>query len=287
MARIVLIPKNMKAVANMTRHRAEAWATTSRWLRNEPPAPMPPADMRRVESEMNRLGERLRQLVVEQTEAERELRRRAELAERFYAGLRRQDLPVPNSAFWKPRTLKVPLFVGTLRVGDRGPMITQLQKRLRAAGLDPGPLDGIYGSKTRSAVMVIQKRLGLNATGVIDPATAAALGLLGRPELKGGDPRSNRQLGRQMMLEAGWGPDQWPALDSLWTRESNWKQLADNPSSDAYGIPQSLPGSKMASAGADWRTNPRTQIKWGLGYIRGRYGSPKNAWAHSQRVGWY
>jgi hypothetical protein len=80
---------------------------------------------------------------------------------------------------------------------------------------------------------------------------------------------------------------QYRCLVLLWTRESGWNHLADNPSSDAYGIPQSLPGSKMASAGADWRTNPATQIRWGLGYIRASYGTPCGAWAHSQTVGWY
>jgi hypothetical protein len=80
---------------------------------------------------------------------------------------------------------------------------------------------------------------------------------------------------------------QYRCLEQLWTRESGWNHLADNPSSDAYGIPQSLPGSKMASAGADWRTNPATQIRWGLDYIRASYGTPCGAWAHSQAVGWY
>ena len=65
-------------------------------------------------------------------------------------------------------------------------------------------------------------------------------------------------------------------------RESGWNVYADNPSSSAYGIPQALPGSKMASAGADWATNPVTQIRWGLGYIQDRYGSPCGAWGHSQ-----
>lgn len=97
----------------------------------------------------------------------------------------------------------------------------------------------------------------------------------------------NRALGRQLMLAAGFGPEQWPALEALWTRESGWNHLAANPSSGAYGIPQSLPGSKMAAAGADWATNPATQIRWGLGYIRDRYGTPAAALAHSDRVGWY
>jgi hypothetical protein len=70
-------------------------------------------------------------------------------------------------------------------------------------------------------------------------------------------------------------------------KESGWNHTAMNPSSGAYGIPQSLPGTKMATAGADWQTNPATQISWGLGYISGRYGSPCNAWAHSQAVNWY
>ena len=85
----------------------------------------------------------------------------------------------------------------------------------------------------------------------------------------------------------GWGDDQWGCLDSLWQKESGWNHRAMNPSSGAYGIPQSLPGSKMATAGADWQTNPATQIRWGLGYIQGRYGSPCNAWAHSQANNWY
>lgn len=81
--------------------------------------------------------------------------------------------------------------------------------------------------------------------------------------------------------------EQLKCLVKLWNKESQWNYKADNPSSSAYGIPQSLPGSKMASAGADWATNPRTQIKWGLGYIKDRYGVPCNAWAHSVAVNWY
>ena len=85
----------------------------------------------------------------------------------------------------------------------------------------------------------------------------------------------------------GWGSDQFRCLDLLWTRESGWRADAYNASSGAYGIPQSLPGSKMASAGADWRTNAATQVNWGLGYIAARYGSPCGAWAHSEATNWY
>ncbi|WP_431778599.1 lytic transglycosylase domain-containing protein [Microbacterium aurantiacum] len=85
----------------------------------------------------------------------------------------------------------------------------------------------------------------------------------------------------------GWGDDQFGCLVELWNKESGWNSQAYNASSGAYGIPQALPGSKMASAGADWETNAATQISWGLGYIAGRYGSPCGAWQHSQSVGWY
>lgn len=96
-------------------------------------------------------------------------------------------------------------------------------------------------------------------------------------------------LGKKMMLAAGWGQAQWPALLRLWTGESGWNPRAENASSGAYGIPQALPASKMASAGSDWRTNPATQIKWGLGYIKSRYGSPQaalDAWM-SRSPHWY
>jgi hypothetical protein len=83
------------------------------------------------------------------------------------------------------------------------------------------------------------------------------------------------------------GATQFSCLDKLWTLESGWSVTETNSSSGAYGIPQSLPGSKMASAGADWRTNPYTQIDWGLGYIHSRYGTPCAAWAHSLAHNWY
>jgi hypothetical protein len=97
----------------------------------------------------------------------------------------------------------------------------------------------------------------------------------------------NRATGCALMLKAGFGIDQFPCLDKLWKRESGWNHRASNAGSGAYGIPQALPGSKMASEGSDWKTNPATQIKWGLGYIEGRYDSPCGAWSHSQNTGWY
>ncbi|MEV8390639.1 MULTISPECIES: transglycosylase SLT domain-containing protein [unclassified Streptomyces] len=81
--------------------------------------------------------------------------------------------------------------------------------------------------------------------------------------------------------------DQFQCFSNLVNKESTWNYQAQNPSSGAYGLVQALPGSKMSSAGADWRTNPATQIKWGLGYMADRYGSPCGAWSFSQANGWY
>ena len=85
----------------------------------------------------------------------------------------------------------------------------------------------------------------------------------------------------------GWSQNDFDCLVKLWNKESGWNPNAYNSYSGAYGIPQALPGSKMASAGADYQTNYQTQINWGLGYIKSRYGTPSNAWYHSQTTGWY
>jgi beta-glucosidase-like glycosyl hydrolase len=98
---------------------------------------------------------------------------------------------------------------------------------------------------------------------------------------------SPKQIAQQMLSKYGWSQSQFSCLEPLWFHESGWNPAAENPSSGAYGIPQALPGSQMASAGPDWRTNPATQIRWGLNYIQSRYGSPCGAWAHEQADNWY
>ncbi len=100
------------------------------------------------------------------------------------------------------------------------------------------------------------------------------------------DPGSAQAIALQLVTARGWGADQYNCLVSLWNKESGWRVNAYNPSG-AYGIPQALPGSKMATAGADWQTNPATQITWGLNYISGVYGTPCGAWGHSQSFNWY
>jgi len=97
----------------------------------------------------------------------------------------------------------------------------------------------------------------------------------------------NRKIGCALMLADGFKIDQMPCLDKLWTKESGWNPKAHNSSSGAHGIPQAVPGNKMASEGDDWETGAATQIKWGLGYIEGRYDDPCGAWAQSQAEGWY
>jgi hypothetical protein len=97
-----------------------------------------------------------------------------------------------------------------------------------------------------------------------------------------------KEIALQMVLDEGWAASEFhDCLEPLWEKESGWDHTAENPSSGAYGIPQSLPGSKMASHGDDWRTNPATQIAWGIDYIKGRYGNPCGAWSHSQANNWY
>jgi hypothetical protein len=100
------------------------------------------------------------------------------------------------------------------------------------------------------------------------------------------DPGTAEAIAYNMLPSFGFSHDQFGCLNNIWTRESGWRYNAEN-ASGAYGIPQALPGSKMASAGADWMTDPTTQIRWGLGYIKSTYGTPCDAWAFWQAHGWY
>jgi hypothetical protein len=97
---------------------------------------------------------------------------------------------------------------------------------------------------------------------------------------------SAQQIAAAMLGSFGWSSSQFSCLDPLWQRESGWSVTAANPDG-AYGIPQALPGAKMASAGPDWQTDAATQIRWGLEYIKSMYGSPCGAWDHELATGWY
>jgi hypothetical protein len=138
---------------------------------------------------------------------------------------------------------------------------------LTAAATVPG---GTFASATTT--MPAQARLAV--TTVSEPAESA--GPSGSPE----------EIAQEMLPDFGW-PGQFSCLEPLWEHESGWDVTAENPATGAYGIPQALPGSKMASAGPDWQTDATTQVKWGLEYIQGTYGSPCAAWSHEEADGWY
>jgi hypothetical protein len=148
--------------------------------------------------------------------------------------------------------------------------------------------EGVAGSRADAAVAAVQAQREAEALAAEQARIAAERAAAEEAErasraARSADPKSVAQA---MLAERGQA-DQFGCLERLWTKESGWDHTATNRSSGAYGIPQSLPAAKMASAGADWRTNPVTQIRWGLGYIADRYGSPCAAWRHSQNHNWY
>lgn len=158
-------------------------------------------------------------------------------------------------------------------------------KKLFAPFLDK--LDEIRDS---SFGRMVAKFPGMAVNGLVNLVKKAASSLGGAIGLGDSSVRGSAQQYAQLYMKTlGWGPSQWPALKALWQAESGWNPLAHNKSSGAHGIPQSLPASKMRSEGADYWTNPATQIRWGLKYIKGRYGSPNAAWSFWQRQSphWY
>ncbi|MCP2336735.1 transglycosylase SLT domain-containing protein [Actinomadura rupiterrae] len=142
----------------------------------------------------------------------------------------------------------------------------------------------------RSATFVLAASLAFGVVAETVPAQAAAptrTAVTAKTTAKKlTRAQRNQAIAKRMVAKRGWSTRQYKCLVKLWNRESHWNQKAGNPSG-AYGIPQALPGSKMRSAGKDWRTNPQTQIKWGLRYIKGRYGTPCRALGHSNARGWY
>ena len=100
-------------------------------------------------------------------------------------------------------------------------------------------------------------------------------------------PEQAKLYAQAACAQIGWTGAMWEDLVNLWTRESHWRWNAENKSSGAYGIPQSLPANKMASAGANWHEDASIQITWGINYIKNKYGNPSEAWKHSEKTGWY
>ena len=185
-------------------------------------------------------------------------------------------------------------------MGIGGHLVSGLVKGLASSnGLDIAKT--VFGDLPDALAAIVGKglvhieQLPGKAIGALKGLGSKGMKLLGAAgqDLTGGGASatsgSNQALGKQMMLAAGFGADQWPFLKQLWNNESGWRTNALNASSGAYGIPQALPASKMGSAGSDWKSNPATQIAWGLGYIQSRYGSPGFALAawNNRSPHWY
>jgi hypothetical protein len=138
--------------------------------------------------------------------------------------------------------------------------------------------DGGYGPTATAAVKSYQSSHGLTADGIAGPNTMSKMGVA----------RTVWIIAQKKIVAHGWTvAGQFDCLNQIWIHESSWKVYATNPSSGAYGIPQALPGSKMAAAGADWGTNPATQVEWGEDYIQSRYGTPCAAWSFWHSHNWY
>lgn len=233
---------------------------------------------------------------------------------------RRPQTSVPAKLFGRGKARAARLLVLALVVGAEGVAVTSMTGHSRQAPVEPTAASGVYeltalspaaipaasiledsADRQRSAMDTQAEALVVaeahessskaKVNSALKQAKAAAdrvKAAAERRERAMRDARRNpKGVARLMTADRGWGASQFSCLESLWTRESGWNYQATNPSSGAYGIPQSLPASKMASAGADYRTNPVTQIRWGLDYIAQRYGTPCGAWAHSESVGWY
>ena len=155
------------------------------------------------------------------------------------------------------------------------------------AAPDPGiapPADPADPARPAAQSPVVPMPLTRTTAPWAPPATAADL----VAETPGtATPASLQAMAQAMMLGYGYGADQWGCLNDVVTRESGWHVTATNIRSGAYGLPQANPATKMATAGADWQTNPRTQLAWMLDYVHRRYGDPCGAWAHELSAGWY
>lgn len=179
------------------------------------------------------------------------------------------------------------------RLPHRRTLATTAVAGVLATGVAVGA-QTFVGSQTDDAGATAPAAVTVNTSAVGEAADRVSRDTL-RPAIKDLRKEEERRAAakqdpkaaaRQQLEKRGWA-DQFSCLDSLWSGESNWDPKAENPTSGAYGIPQSLPATKMASAGSDWRTNPVTQIRWGLDYIESTYGSPCAAESFKQGNGWY
>ncbi len=166
-------------------------------------------------------------------------------------------------------------------LGDAATALSSAGSAGVADGLTQAELTDREQRASRSAG---DRREAADTTKARTLSNASGVAVTKTEDLTVADPKT---LARALMPQYGLDPAQFGCVDNIWTQESNWNVHADNPSSSAYGIPQALPGSKMSSAGPDWADSAETQIRWGLGYIKSRYGSACSAWSFKQGHGWY
>jgi hypothetical protein len=203
------------------------------------------------------------------------------------------------------RSVAVLLLVGAVAGGAAVAADGPTRPAAATDAADPGPVDAAAAARAdeeraaadRAARDTAQRKADEAATAAAEQARKAASATPSKTGKPGVVPPAapascniysgNRKVGCAMVLAHGWDLQQMACLDKLWTKESSWNERARNKSSGAYGIPQAYPASKLATAGGDWQTNPATQIKWGIGYIDKRYGTPCKAWSTSQSTGSY
>jgi hypothetical protein len=185
---------------------------------------------------------------------------------------------------------------GTLNFAQARSAIMQHVRQLQAAQAAAAAKAKAQRAQAARAHAIHEQRVKAAAAAARAKAAAAARAKAASSASSASSPSSPsgsaasgspEQIAQSMLSQFGWSSSQYSCLYPLWQRESNWSITASNPTSGAYGIPQALPGSRMASAGPDWQTDAATQIRWGLEYIKSTYGSPCAAWAHSQADGWY
>lgn len=195
------------------------------------------------------------------------------------------------------------LVVLVTRASTSGETVTEAMPFESTEVEDPGMIKGntVIATKGKAGVRtttyelqvvggVVVGRTAIASVVTVPPVnqvTRVGTAELPDPSVVAVEPGTAQALGKEMAAARGWGDDQFACLLSLWNKESGWRVNAENKSSGAYGIPQALPGTKMATVADDWRTNPATQITWGLNYIQARYGDPCGAYAHSQAKNWY
>jgi len=178
----------------------------------------------------------------------------------------------------------------TLTVTTANASATSSESAGTAASIEAMQTLGLAGGVASEQIPAAAMRA--SAATAASPSTLAATAALAKKVAAPAKPAAAItgtpfQIAHTVATQAGLNQQQWVCLDQLWQQESKFQTNARNHRSGAFGIPQALPASRMASAGADWRTNPATQVKWGLSYIRVRYGTACNAWAHWKRARWY